>query len=352
MRARSHHYIPEFHLRMFANDAYGRCAVFDKKWGKYGRPPVASSAVERDYYVIPGSSPDERLRVEREFGKLENRVAPLFRRLERWPPGPALLSEDDRDALAGYAAILYARVPAYRSEALARAREMAKDVDVLGLGDPDEFREAARARGMDGSDERLEELRVEWADRIATGRTVLVVHAAATLTGLTTAYEKVRPMLVDRQWEFLRRDGWPGFVIGDQPVALASNGRLLPSIGFGTPDVQVMMALSPRTLLVISDKPRERVLEVKTESDTPTLGAPWWATANAVAWASSQRWIWGHRRTHLQATEMLIPPEYRRRDLRVLDEATQAEADEIAAKRRLQWLRARREARIAEAATV
>lgn len=72
---------------MFIGYAFRRFAVFDKRWGKYGRRPVATSATERDYYALPGSSLEERLRLEREFAALENVVAPIFRRLDTEPPG-------------------------------------------------------------------------------------------------------------------------------------------------------------------------------------------------------------------------------------------------------------------------
>jgi hypothetical protein len=126
---------------------------------------------------------------------------------------------------------------------------------------------------------------------------------------------------------------WPGFIIGDQPVALFSNGSLSPSIGFGSPDVQVFVPFSPRTLLLISDRPRSPgPLLVKSEGSSG-LREPWWATANKIAWLTSQRHVWGLRRD-LQATELLIPVEYRRRDLRQLDPEQESRRRAVAAERR------------------
>jgi len=77
-RKRSQHFIPEFHLAQFiGNPTYRRLAVFDKRWGKFARPPVATSAVYRDYYAVPGATPGKRLRVEDEFMRLEDQVAPM-----------------------------------------------------------------------------------------------------------------------------------------------------------------------------------------------------------------------------------------------------------------------------------
>lgn len=325
-RERSHHYIPAFHLALFIGLPYRRFHVFDKKWGKYGRPPVADSAVSRDYYALPGETDAERLRLEREFATLENQVAPIIKWLVGCVPGVVPLRDEERDALAGYAAILHGRVPAYRDSALARAQRMASDLESLGLADPIEFRRAAREFGITGTDEELEAKRVTWAEDIQTGRRNIKVHPAISLMVLSTAVEKVRPMLFDREWELLRTDDWPGFVFGDQPVTLLSKGRLAGNIGFGTEDVQVMMPLAPNTLLLVSSRPREKVLEMKVQDRRLGLREPWWATANRVAWLTSKRYIYGQMKRDLQATEAIVDPLDRRRDMHILSAEDEAAA--------------------------
>jgi hypothetical protein len=334
-RPRSQHYVPEFHLAQFVGLPFRRFHVFDKKWGKYGRPPVARSAFSRDYYLLPGETDEERLRLERQFALLEDQVAPLMKWLALRPPGPVQIGDHDRDALAGYAAILHIRVPAFREAAWERAQSMARDPEVLGLADATEFRTAARKMGMPGTDEDLEALRVAWLEDVRTGLRTIQVHRAASMTALTPAVEKVRPILFDRAWELLRVEGWPGFVIGDQPVTLLSRGRLAGQIGFGTPEVQVMMPLSPNTLLLISDRPRESVLEVKVQPWQLGLAEPWWATANRVSWLSSKRYVFAQERRHLQAAELLLHPDDRRRDITGLSLEAEAVMKERSRERRL-----------------
>lgn len=146
-------------------------------------------------------------------------------------------------------------------------------------------------------------------------------------------------MLFDRAWELLRVEGWPGFVIGDQPVTMLSQGRLAGQIGFGTSGVQVMMPLSPNTMLLISDRPRESALEVKVEPGQLGLAEPWWAIANRVAWLSSKRYIFAQRRHHLDATELLLHPDDRRLDITGLS----GEAEAVMKERSRERRRARRE---------
>jgi Protein of unknown function (DUF4238) len=326
-RARSQHYIPKFHLSHFIGLPFRRFHVYDKKWGKYGRPPVATSAVSQDYYLVPGATVEDRLTLERNFALLENEVAPLMNWLAQCIPGQIRIADVQRDALAGYIAILHIRVPAFRGPAASRALFMARDPESLGLADPVAFRTSVRGIGIAGTEEEIEAQRLALIADVETGRKTFRIHPAASLAmGLTTAVGKVRPMLFDRAWELLRVDGWPGFVLGDQPVALLGNGRLAGDVGFGTAGVQVMMPLSPDTLLLISDRPREQSLEMKVQPWRLGLREPWWATANQVAWLTSQRYVFGQRKIHLQATEALIEEGDRRRDIRVMSPEVEAAA--------------------------
>lgn len=314
-RERSHHYIPEFHLAQFIGLRYRRFLSYDKRYGKMGPRPVTTSATTRDYYTLRGDTDAARLRIEREFALLEDRVAPLIRRLATSPPGKVALRLDERDALAGYAAILHVRGPAHREASLARARAMAVDPAYMGLDDRVVFRRAARAMGIPGSDDELESLRIRWRDDVLAGRRGFSVHPTASLMGLTAAVTKVRPLLLGREWTILRSDDWPGFVLGDQPVTLRSGARIAPEIGFGTPGVEVMMPLSPRSLLLISDRAQERQLIVQREEPGRGLREPWWATVNRVAWLTAKRYVFGRHAGVLRATELLVDPRDRRRDL-------------------------------------
>jgi hypothetical protein len=323
-RARRHHYIPEFHLAQFIGEPFRRFHVYDKKWGKFAIRPVATSATAEDYYLLAGATVLERLTLERQFALLEDRVAPVLKWLSRCEPGAVSLSDEDRDAIAGYMALLHTRVPAYRSPAQARAIAMARDPEYLGLADPTAFRVEFRALGFSGTDEQAEATRLKWLANFEAGRIAVTPLAQISLLALTPAVEKVRPILFSRRWELLRTGEWPGLVIGDQPVTLLSSQGLAGSAGFGNQGAQVMMPLSPTTALYITDAPRERSLEVKEQPTKQSLREPWWARLNRIAWLTSSRYVVARRLGDLQATELLIDPADRRRDIRVLDPATEA----------------------------
>ena len=241
-------------------------------------------------------------------------------------------AEVERHNLATYAAILHARGPAYRDDALRRAQELATDLDAMGLAHPADYRRFARSRGRQETDEEIELTRLRLVRLVESGEVKVSLASSASLGGVTAAVNRGVPLLLAREWELLREPAWPGFVIGDQPVSLFSHGSLAPSIGFGSPDVMIFMPLSPTTLLLISDQPRQGPLIAQVNTRR-SLREPWWVMANQVAWLSSQRFVWG--RTHaLQATESVIPQELRRRDLRILDEEQEARRKAVAIARR------------------
>jgi hypothetical protein len=332
---RAHHFIPRFHLAQFIGYHRGRqLAVYDKQFDTYRRRPVKATAFAERYYEVPGPTPADQQSIEDQFAQLESHIAPMLRRLADLPVGAMVgLSDSDRHSLSLYAAVLHVRLPAYRDQAMARLIDLSTDLEALGLDDPVWFLARARALGMEGSDELLEQQRAALAADILSGRRLIVAHPAASLAGLVTAVGKGAPLLIDRHWQLLRTDDWPGLVLGDQPVTLFQGGRIAPSIGFGTAGVEVMMPLSPRMLLVISDKPREPVLQVLT-ARYPRIGEPWWCHANKVAWLTSQRFVYGQKIGHLQAAGALIPADQRRRDFRILDSAQQAAVKEVARQRR------------------
>ncbi len=327
--------MPEFHLGQFATGRRREVWVFDKLHGKYGRRPVASSAFSRDYYALPGATEEERLALERDFARLENLIAPLVRRLAAADPGPTALMSNERINLAGYAALLHVRVPAYRDDAFKRALELSVDPEALGLAAAADFLRSARRLGFAGSDEDLERRRLLMLRGLQTGEFRIDLTSAISLGGITPALRRGAPIMLEREWELLRVDPFPGLVMGDQPVALFSHGQVAPSIGFGSPDVQVMLPLSDRTLLLISDRPRPPLpLTTKVQDPGPSLREPWWATANKIAWLTAQRYVWGRTRAALEATESMLRPDLRRRDLRILDEEQEARRREVDRQRR------------------
>jgi hypothetical protein len=226
------------------------------------------------------------------------------------------------------------RGPAYRDDTLKRAQALSKDPEALGLTDPAEFLRAARRHGFRGTDEELEWRWLQMLTGLQVGAITIEISGAVSLGGLNAALHRGAPLLLAREWELLRVGAFPGFVIGDQPVSLFSRGQVAPSIGFGSPDVQVMMPLSDRTLLIVSDRPRPSLPLLTKVEDGQGLREPWWAIANKIAWVTAQRYVWGRTRAALETAESMIRPDLRRRDLRVLDEEQEARRREIARQRR------------------
>jgi hypothetical protein len=335
---RAHHFIPRFHLAQFRGYYKGReLALFDKRYGNFRRRAIKQTAVFDFYYEVPGETLEERMRLEDQFARLESDIAPMLLYLAGLPIGGMVgLDESAREALAAYVALLHVRGPAWRDSSMDRLAELTTDLGALGLDDPAGFLARMRSRGVTTPDEDLERTRAAFAADILSGRRVITVTKAETLRGLAPAVNVGVPLLMNRHWELLRTDDWSGLVMGDQPVALFEGGRLSPSIGFGTPGVQVLMPLSPHMLLLIKDEPREGLLQVRG-ARYPNLPEPWWVTANKIAWLTSQRFVYGSSIGQLQAAEALLPADLRRRDFRILDAAEEAARKERDRARRAAW---------------
>ena len=80
------------------------------------------------------------------------------------------------------------------------------------------------------------------------------------------------------------------------------------------------MPISPRTLLLITDAPREGQLQMLVALETPMRAVL--GDRQHTAWNTSQRWIWAAKRAHFQPTETIVAPADRRRDIRGLTPGT------------------------------
>lgn len=312
------HYIPQFLLRLFGH-GQGRGEVWtcDKATGTIRSRSVRKSASGPDFYAI--NYPDERGRdtsLEDLFGLLENAAAPLLRALADLPPGHHEMGAAERDLLAGWLALSYARVPGTIDTTMAMAKfAVAVQTDML-LRNPDEYRRRSRASGATESDQDLEAKRL--LDLREHQERVLVIEPAPEtgLTSLGNAVEHIKPLLAQMRWDIARRSGFPWFVLGDQPVTIARPPDL-PSIlgaGFATPGVEVYAPISPDALLVGSHETHDGSITVIAPDERPrraSLAPDWSLRPNLTAFTHAQREVFGHSQADLEATRLALAPEDR-----------------------------------------
>jgi Protein of unknown function (DUF4238) len=318
VKPENQHYIPQFLLRIFGHgQGRGHVWTCDKATGVIRPRSVRKSAAGPDFYAI--NFPDGRGRdtsLEDAFEVLENAAAPFLKALDGLPPGRHELGMAERELLAGWLALSHARVPGAIDTDLAMAKfVVAIQTDML-LRNPDEYRSRWRASGSTESDEALEARRL--VDLREHEERVLVVEPAPEtgLTGLGRAVSHIRPLLAQMRWDLLRRDRFPWFILGDQPVTIARPPDLLPfqGAGFATPGVEIYAPISPEALLVGTHQPHDGSITVAAldrHERPPSLRADWCWRPNLTAFTHAQRDVFGRSQADLEAVRLALAPEDR-----------------------------------------
>ena len=142
--AARHHYVPQFHLRMFGHaDGNGRIWAYDKRSDAITRRSVRAVASEINYYRIRDGKGGHADELEGLFSYIESGAAPLIRRLSRLAAGEHFLHPVHRDTLAGYIALLHVRGPTERRKTLAMGEFLARAQIDMVLRNPDALRAQA-----------------------------------------------------------------------------------------------------------------------------------------------------------------------------------------------------------------
>ena len=318
-----HHYVPQFHLRQFGHaEGNGRIWVYDKQADSIGRRSVKSIASEINYYRVRDGKGGHSDDLESLFSYIESAAAPLIRWLADLPPGNHSLHPAERDTVAGYTALLWARGPTQRRKTLAMGEFMARaEIDML-LRNPDAFRKHTRKMGDGGSDADIETKRKELLDDMESGRIVLEAPEEWGLTNLGVAVDKIRPLLVSMKWHIFRRRRLPFVTIGDAPVTLMAPAEHPPflGIGFASAGVEVGLPLSPDAHLVMNHAPNDGGVVVTDLDRLPvprSLEPSWAAVVNATSLLAASRYLFGRSQADLEFTRISLGEEERRREPKV-----------------------------------
>ena len=315
MKPENQHYIPQFLLRLFGHgQGHGHIWTADKASGVIKPRSVRQVASGPDFYAI--NFPDARGRdtsLEDAFEILETAAAPFLKHLGGLPPGRHEMGPPERELLAGWLALSYARVPGTIDTTLAMAKfGAAVETDML-LRNPDEYRRRWRAAGATESDADIEVRRLIDL-RKHSDRTLVVEPAPETgLTGLGHAVSDIKPLLEGMRWDIARRDRFPWFVLGDQPVTIARPPGLSRHLGagFATPGIEVYAPIAPGALLIGSHEPHDGNITVVTPDQRlrrPSLDADWSLRPNLTAFTHAAREVFGRSQADLEAARLALAP--------------------------------------------
>jgi len=311
-RAKRQHFVPKFHLAGFtpqARELSESVWVYDKATDTIARRGLKDTAVIANYYTVPtGDGPVDDL--ERGLADVEALAATAVRRLAAAPEGLYALAEDERAALSGYVGLLHVRVPATRkgNEALAAfTRYLTLDMEfAMAEG----FPERARRRGLTGSDEDLESLRLRMLKQLRDGDVTIEVPETTSLSTLKMGLEDIAPILFGMPWILLKRTRFPFFVMGDCPVTLwpATDHPRDLGVGFLSQGAEVAVPFDSQTMLLAKHGGSGGMV---VNPDHPPgfdqqQRLDWIYTYNYRQWVTAERFVYARTQADLAAMCMFL----------------------------------------------
>jgi hypothetical protein len=306
-----HHYVPQFHQRLFRPDRHhGRVWRYDKKTDRHSIQGISRSMALPDYYSIPAAEGVSDSTMETLLSQIEGQAARVIKHIIKLPDGPWQIHPNDQLAIAMYLGTLYLRGPAQRMSTDALATFSARLALDMAMARDDWVENGLKA-GMGQTRDELEQARKEWEE----GRITVEANPAQSILNLQVGLEGVTPILVKRRWLLLRRRVFPYLVLGDQPVTLIRPRDLSRFLGAGpaTPGVEIYCPLNPQNLLAIEDAPYDGVLRIQTMPaliDQETQD-DWVQKVNERSWASARQYVIARSQADLEFTRLGIPPEQR-----------------------------------------
>ena len=231
-QAKRHHYLPQFYLAGFTEDATkrGQITVFHLLEHRVFRTRPENVGVELHFnrVVLPGVEPDA---IEKALSTVEGRIAEVLRNTttsERLPEG------EDLGLLLNLIALLFVRNPQARNSFARSEERLLRVMADLAPSAPGAPESVVRQAREDGSELRLER-----------DTTRDVFRELGVL-------DSVIEVIAARKWSLLVASEEAEFICCDHPVALTSSRRLphpLYPFGLAEPGTIVIMPLSKHMAL-------------------------------------------------------------------------------------------------------
>jgi hypothetical protein len=256
-----HHYVPEFHLAAFTDDATadGYLWVHDMQEARHWRTLPRRAGGETGYNTInlPGMDANA---LEELIGRIEGHLAPVVKEVsERL----VLPSDDKLDLLIHYVALLSVRNPAVRRAMNDSQAQALRFMAMYMVNDPDNWEAAQLQYRRDGvpllGELGMEEVR----DMLDSGNFEYAMSNEAHLRGIGNRVDYMASLLRERTWSLLvSAPGVHDFVCSDKPsvlvwsgetaehlLELSSDEELMPP-GYASEDSEISVPLSKRCALI------------------------------------------------------------------------------------------------------
>lgn len=207
--AKRHHYVPQFHLRGFADGDV--ITTVELPGDRTYNQPVRKAAAENHLYSLPGH-PDGTDVFEKALSQLEGDVASIFDELGSgvWP-----LDEEPRDTLAYYIALQLARGPEQRRNMENLARQMARmEIEYGGRAGVKGW--AKKNLGLDVDDATAVRL---WDEAMIPEGPPITIPAAAQIEQTLELADALYRYFSGRPWTLMHFEK-RSLILSDVPIGL------------------------------------------------------------------------------------------------------------------------------------
>lgn len=207
--AKRHHYVPQFHLRGFADGE--TITTVELPGDRSYDQPVRKAAAENHLYTLPGH-PDGADVFEKALSQLEGDVASIFADIVSgtWP-----LDEESRGTLAYYVALQMARGPEQRRNMENLVRQTTRME--IGYGGRAGIKGWAKKNlGLDVDDAAAEKL---WEEAMRPEGPPIKISTAAHIDQTLELAESLHKYFSGRPWSLVRFEQ-RSLILSDVPVGL------------------------------------------------------------------------------------------------------------------------------------
>lgn len=207
--AKRHHYVPQFHLRGFADGE--TITTVELPGDRSYKQPVRKAAAENHLYSLPGHQDGPDI-FEKALSQLEGDVASIFADISSgtWP-----LGEDERGKLAYYVALQMARGPEQKRNMENLARQVTRME--IGYGGRAGMKGWAKKNlGLDVDDATAAKL---WDDAMQPDGPPIRISQAAHIEQTLELADSLHKYMSGRPWTLMHFDK-RSLILSDVPVGL------------------------------------------------------------------------------------------------------------------------------------
>jgi len=232
-------------------DRYGKIIVNDTKTGSERQSKPHNEGLERDFYrVVPDDANSDPNILEEEFGRIESKTTPILKKVISEKRIPE--SDEDYSYLISFIGLLAARVPSVRNLWRNFEEQIHEKILEIAVSSKPIFdTQMSRMEGkvtISGQKE-YEEFR----DFIQARKYKIGIPQNNLIIATLNMASKITELLFQRHWSVVVVESDIEMVSSDRPVLLrwiSGEGSWLRSPGFGMPNTEVTIALSPKIALL------------------------------------------------------------------------------------------------------